>query len=189
LLAAAVRQTTSGAGRRGAAPARPAVQADFFRAWLRHGHDSSEQAEAALETYWPHYARNGGAAFARQIEALDVRDTLAVADRRPDLNLPARVVWGTADRFQSIEVGERLARDLNAPLRRIEGARHFTPEDHPEVVAEEINLLLEGSAQRPPTDESTPIACYPARLEASTMTRKSAEVCARSQNRGPVQLE
>lgn len=151
MLAAAVRQTTSGAGRRGAAPARPAVQADFFRAWLRHGHDSSEQAEAALETYWPHYARNGGAAFARQIEALDVRDTLAVADRRPDLNLPARVVWGTADRFQSIEVGERLARDLNAPLRRIEGARHFTPEDHPEVVAEEINLLLEEArnARRP----------------------------------------
>lgn len=150
MLAAAVRQTTSGAGRRGAAPARPAVQADFFRAWLRHGHDSSEQAEAALETYWPHYARNGGAAFARQIEALDVRDTLAVADRRPDLNLPARVVWGTADRFQSIEVGERLARDLNAPLRRIEGARHFTPEDHPEVVAEEINLLLEEA--RTPAD-------------------------------------
>ena len=80
-----------------------------------------------------------------------MRDTLAVADRRPDLNLPARVVWGTADRFQSIEVGERLARDLNAPLRRTEGARHFTPEDHPEVVAEEINLLLEEArnARRP----------------------------------------
>jgi pimeloyl-ACP methyl ester carboxylesterase len=116
----------------------------LFRAWVRRGHDSSAQAQAALEAHWPHYARNGGAAaFVRQIDALDVRDTLAVADRLPDLNLPARLVWGTGDRSQTIELGERLARALNAPLRRIEGAKHFTPEDHPEVVAEEINRLLE----------------------------------------------
>jgi pimeloyl-ACP methyl ester carboxylesterase len=124
----------------------------IFRGWLRHGHDSREQAETALETHWPHYARNGGAAFVRQINALDARDTLAVADRLTDLSLPARVVWGTADRFQSIEAGERLARILHAPLRRIEGAKHFTPEDHPEIVAEEINLLLEQvrNARSPP---------------------------------------
>src|SRR5918994_7044005 len=30
----------------------------IFRAWLRHGHDSREQAETALEVHWPHYARN-----------------------------------------------------------------------------------------------------------------------------------
>ncbi len=70
-------------------------------------------------------------------------DTLAVADRLRNLNLPARLVWGTADRFQKIEVGERLARDLHAPRRRIEGAKHFTPEDHPEAVAAEINPLLD----------------------------------------------
>jgi pimeloyl-ACP methyl ester carboxylesterase len=124
----------------------------IFRAWLRHGHDSGEQAEAALELHWPHYARNGAAALVRQIKALDARDTLAFAAQLPRLNLPARVVWGVADKFQKIEVGERLARDLHAPLRRIEGARHFTPEDHPETVAEEINLLLEEvrEVRRPP---------------------------------------
>jgi pimeloyl-ACP methyl ester carboxylesterase len=124
----------------------------IFRAWLRHGHDNSAQAGAALETHWPHYARNGAAALLRQIKAFDVRDTLAAADLLPHLNLPARLVWGTADCFQPIEVGERLARDLKAPLRRIEGARHFTPEDHPKTVAEEINLLLEEvrNARRPP---------------------------------------
>lgn len=39
-----------------------------------------------------------------------------------------------------------------APLRRIEGAQHFTPEDHPAIVAEEIGLLLEkvrGPRRRP----------------------------------------
>lgn len=45
--------------------------------------------------------------------------------------LPARVVWGAADQFQKLHYGERLARDLDAPLRRIDGGKHFTPEDHP----------------------------------------------------------
>ena len=38
--------------------------------------------------------------------------------------------------------GEHFARDLGAPLRRIPHGRHFTPEDHPEVIAEEIERLL-----------------------------------------------
>jgi pimeloyl-ACP methyl ester carboxylesterase len=61
----------------------------------------------------------------------------------PELGVPARLVWGAADPFQRIDYGERFARDLKAPLRRIENGRHFTPEDHPDIVAEEIGLLLE----------------------------------------------
>jgi pimeloyl-ACP methyl ester carboxylesterase len=99
-----------------------------FRSWLRRGHDRSEQAEAALAAHWPHYAADGVARF---------------ADRLAHLNVPARVVWGEDDAWRRIEHGERFARDLKAPLRRIAGARHFTPEDHPDIVAEEINLLLE----------------------------------------------
>ena len=82
--------------------------------------------------------------MARQVSSLDVGDTLAVADRLPSLNVPARVVWGEADPFQKIGYGERFARDLGVPLRRIKGGRHFTPEDHPDVIADEIlGLLLE----------------------------------------------
>lgn len=43
--------------------------------------------------------------------------------------------------FQELEYGERFARDLGAPLRRIAGGKHFTPEDHPDVLAEEIRGL------------------------------------------------
>jgi pimeloyl-ACP methyl ester carboxylesterase len=114
-----------------------------FRSWLRRGHDRSEQAEAALAAHWPHYAADGVARLIRQAKALDVQDTLAVADRLAHLNVPARVVWGEDDAWRRIEHGERFARDLKAPLRRIAGAKHFTPEDHPDIVAEEINLLLE----------------------------------------------
>lgn len=68
--------------------------------------------------------------------------TLAVADRLPDLGVPARIVWGAADGFQSIGYGERLAWDLDAPLERIEGGKHWVPEDHPDAIAAGIKDLL-----------------------------------------------
>lgn len=83
-----------------------------------------------------------GAAMARQVSALDVGDTIAVQHQLPSLQVPARVVWGVADQFQKIEYGERFARDLGTTVRRIEGGKHFTPEDHPDVVAQEIAGLV-----------------------------------------------
>lgn len=56
--------------------------------------------------------------------------------------VPARVVWGAADRFQPIGYGYRLAYELGAALERVEGGRHFTPEDHPEPIARAVNSLL-----------------------------------------------
>lgn len=110
---------------------------------FRRGHDDAARAREALEVHFPFYRDNGGAAaLARQVAALDVRDTEAVAPDLSRLKVPARLAWGTADQFQKLRYGERLAKDLNAPLRRIEGGKHFTPEDHPDVIAEEINLLM-----------------------------------------------
>lgn len=120
-------------------PALRAMIATLFQ----RGHDVPEQAEAAQEVHWSHYARHGaGEALARQVAALDVADTLAVADALPRLARPARVVWGVADQFQKIVYGERLARDLNATLVRIEGGKHFTPEDHPQEIADALQDLL-----------------------------------------------
>jgi pimeloyl-ACP methyl ester carboxylesterase len=70
------------------------------------------------------------------------RPTLAVSDRVRDLDVPARVVWGAADQFQKIAYGERLAWDLRADLDRIEGGKHFVPEDHPERIAEAIHAVV-----------------------------------------------
>lgn len=65
-----------------------------------------------------------------------------MADRLPGLDLPTRVVWGEADQFQKVSFGQRLAADLRTDLRRISGGKHFTPEDHPEFLAEAINDVL-----------------------------------------------
>ncbi len=114
-----------------------------FTSFVRRGHDDRVCADEAMQTHWPHYARGGGAAaFARQIRSLDVGDTLAVADGLRNLNVPARVVWGTADRFQKIEYGERFARDLRTSVTRIPGGKHFVPEDHADAVAEAVNDVV-----------------------------------------------
>jgi pimeloyl-ACP methyl ester carboxylesterase len=108
---------------------------------------STRDVEAVMREFGihctPHYAGHAGAAaFVRQVDALDVSDTLAISDKLSGLNIPARIVWGAEDQFQKLAYGERLALDLKAPIRRIDGGRHFTPEDHPEIVVQEINALL-----------------------------------------------
>lgn len=119
-----------------------AVKGVLAMFYLR-GHDDRARARESLETYWPAYARHGAAdALARQVRSLRMADTLAVADRLPELNVPARVVWGAADGFQKIEYGERLAWDLDAPLERIDGGKHWVPEDHPDSIATALKDLL-----------------------------------------------
>lgn len=49
--------------------------------------------------------------------------------------------WCAADRFQKI--GYRLTYELGAPLDRIEGGKHFVPEDHPGPVAAAVESVLE----------------------------------------------
>lgn len=114
-----------------------------FRLFLLQGHRTPQQAAEAFRTHWPHYAAHGGAeAFIRQVHALTVNDTLAVADQLCGLNLPARLVWGAADQLQKIGYGYRLAYDLRATLDRIEGGKHFVPEDEPGRVAAAVQQLL-----------------------------------------------
>lgn len=116
----------------------------IYRSFIHRGHDDAERAGEAVECHWPFYARHGGAAaFVRQVRSLDVRDTLAVADSLSKLGVPARVAWGVDDQFQKAEYGERLARDLGARLTQIDGGKHFTPEDHPDVIARELNALVD----------------------------------------------
>ncbi len=110
---------------------------------IHRGHDDRARALESIGVHWQHYVTHGAArSLMRQVSDLRVEDTLAVADRLPTLGLPARVVWGEADQFQKVEYGRRLAADLGTTLQPIPGGRHFTPEDHPEVVAAAVNELL-----------------------------------------------
>jgi pimeloyl-ACP methyl ester carboxylesterase len=111
---------------------------------LARGHDDASIARESLDIHFAHYAAHGAAtALARQAAALDARDTLRVADALPHLQVPSRVVWGLADQFQKASYGQRLARDLGARAIGIPGGKHFTPEDHPGVIARAIREVVE----------------------------------------------
>lgn len=115
-----------------------------FVSLIHRGHDDRQRALESLGVHWQAYVTHGAApALMRQVSALTAQDTLAVADRLPTLGLPARVVWGAADRFQKVEYGRRLATDLGTEIQLIPGGRHFTPEDHPETIAAAVNDLLD----------------------------------------------
>ncbi len=110
---------------------------------IHRGHDNRARALESLGMHWQHYVAHGAArSLMRQVSALRVEDTLAIADQLPALGLPARVVWGEADQFQKVEYGQRLAADLGTTLQPIPGGKHFTPEDHPEVIATAVNEVL-----------------------------------------------
>jgi pimeloyl-ACP methyl ester carboxylesterase len=114
-----------------------------YTSFMLQGHGNRPQAQEAVSEHFPYYERSdGAAAFMRQVRSLDVQDTLAVADRIPELDVPARIVWGAADQFQKIGYGYRLAYELGASLERVESGKHFTPEDHPGPVAGAVNELL-----------------------------------------------
>lgn len=116
----------------------------IYKSFMLQGHSNRQQADAAVSEHFPYYeAADGAAAFVRQVRSLDVQDTLAISGRIPELDVPAHIVWGTADQFQKIGYGYRLAYELGAPLERIESGKHFTPEDHPGPVAGAVNELLE----------------------------------------------
>ncbi len=115
----------------------------IYTSFMLQEHGNRRQAREAVSEHFPYYERAGGAAaFMRQVLSLDVRDTLAMADKIPELDVPARIVWGAADQFQNIGYGYRLAYELGAPLERIEDGKHFTPEDHPGPIAGAVNGLL-----------------------------------------------
>lgn len=107
------------------------------------GHDNADAAAAAYRIHGKRYLeRDGAAAFIRQVVSLDVEDTLSISHQLSALGVPARLVWGEADEFQKVEYGRKFSRDLDAPLRLIPGGKHFTPEDHPKIIAEEIMELV-----------------------------------------------
>jgi len=115
---------------------------------IHRGHDNRARALESLGMHWQHYVAHGAArSLMRQVSALRVEDTLAIADQLPALGLPARVVWGEADQFQKVEYGRRLAADIGTTLQTIRGGKHFTPEDHPDAIAAAVNELL---VPRPP---------------------------------------
>lgn len=129
--------------RGGTARLAPWLFKPLLAGFLRPGHDDQARARESLGAHWPGYAHpRGPAAFARQVRSLRTEDTVEVAGRLRQLDVPAAVVWGAADQFQKVEYGRRLAADLHAQITEIPGGKPFVPEDHPSEVADAITAVV-----------------------------------------------
>ena len=108
------------------------------------GHENKAIKEESFQLYWePYNSSIGPKAFAHQLRHFHSADTEQASHRfeQTKLNIPARVVWGGKDPL-GLDSGERLARALNTPLVKIPGGRHFTIEDHPDVIAKAVQEVL-----------------------------------------------
>ncbi|MFQ5846606.1 MAG: alpha/beta fold hydrolase [Candidatus Methylomirabilales bacterium] len=89
----------------------------------------------------PFEGLQGGQAYLRCARALNNRDILIRASEIEQLPLPVLILWGEADAYQDVKVGQHLADQLaTARLVVLKEAGHFLPEDQPE----EITRLVKG---------------------------------------------
>jgi pimeloyl-ACP methyl ester carboxylesterase len=68
----------------------------------------------------------------------------AIASRTTRVRSPVLLVWGEHDPVFPLPIGERLSRDLGAPLEVIAAARHFPNAEHPEAFNRIVLDFLDG---------------------------------------------
>lgn len=88
------------------------------------------------------YSRNREELAALVHELLAERQSLR-ARTTPVLG-PVLVVWGASDPVFPLPIGERLSRELGAPLEVIPSARHFPNAEHPERFNRILRDFLDG---------------------------------------------
>ncbi|APE33779.1 alpha/beta hydrolase [Nocardia mangyaensis] len=70
---------------------------------------------------------------------VDIRYTMAAAERFAEVDLPVLVIWSTEDKLFPMTLAQRLVADLpRASLRTVDDSYTFVPEDQPELLAELI---------------------------------------------------
>jgi pimeloyl-ACP methyl ester carboxylesterase len=116
----------------------------ILRADLERGYADPARAAHSIERFIrPFAGAEGRAAFMQHLQALDARETRALALRLGEITAPTAVMWGAHDPFLSVKLGRKLAAAIpGATFDVIQGARHFTPEDAPRPIADGIAALL-----------------------------------------------
>lgn len=124
--------------------ASPSIMTSVLRSRLRRGYVSPERGSHSIDQYLRPFTSSVGqrsliAHLAAQREA-------SPTDTSPDLaqiTVPTAIVCGADDPLRSSSLSERLHQQISgATMEVIPGARHFVPEEDPQVVARVITDLL-----------------------------------------------
>jgi pimeloyl-ACP methyl ester carboxylesterase len=115
------------------------LRTDLLRGYVAH-----DRGAHSIERYVKPFAGpDGRDALVEHLLALDPTDTAAVAPRLKDVLAPTAVVCGANDPFVPADVARRLHEAIpGSTLDVIPDARHFTPEESPEQVADVLGKLL-----------------------------------------------
>lgn len=114
------------------------------RADLERGYYDALRATHSIDRYQrPFNSEEGRKAFLQHLAALDSRETVLLAERLGEIEVPTAVIWGEHDPFIPLAVGARLAAGIKGATFDIApDSRHFTPEDCPRVIADVLEALL-----------------------------------------------
>jgi len=122
----------------------PALLTRVLRADVVRGYGDPERANRSIDLYLrPFDGPDGRNAAAAHIKGLPGIDTSSLASRLRVIAAPTAIVCGQHDRAIPPSVARRLHEQIpGSTLDIIPGARHFTPEESPQQVAEAIERLL-----------------------------------------------
>ena len=115
-----------------------------MRADLQRGYVEHERAAHEIERYLRRFADSEGRdALVAHLEALQCRDTVALANRLPTIRVPTSVLWGERDPFLPVSIGARLQAAIpGATLQVIPEGRHFIPDESSHAVAAAVTDLM-----------------------------------------------
>ncbi len=122
----------------------PALLHALLRREWHRGYARPDRGSRSTDLYLRPFAGAAGRnALVAHLRQLDPADTVAMSARLGEIEAPAAVVWGAADRSVHGSVGVRLAADIpNATPHPLTDVCHFAPEEAPEQVAAILEDLL-----------------------------------------------
>jgi pimeloyl-ACP methyl ester carboxylesterase len=122
----------------------PAFMTRLLRADVVRGYDDPERANRSIDLYLrPFDGPVGRDAAAAHLKGSSATSVAALPSRLATIAAPTAIVWGEQDRTIPLSVGKCLHDAIpGSTLDVIPGARHFTPEEAPQPVAEVIERLL-----------------------------------------------
>ncbi|HWG53077.1 MAG TPA: alpha/beta hydrolase [Gemmatimonadaceae bacterium] len=111
--------------------------ASVVRAELERGYTHDERGTRSVDIYIrPFCSPEGRDVLVQHLEALDVKETMALEPRLQNIIAPTTVIGGTHDPFLSPDTTRRLHDAIpGSTLHIVPNVRHFTPEAAPEAVS------------------------------------------------------
>ncbi|HXT17419.1 MAG TPA: alpha/beta hydrolase [Gemmatimonadaceae bacterium] len=111
---------------------------------MQRGYADHARATHSIELYLrPFKEHDGRRALVSHIRALTSRETIKLGRQLGKIRAPTAIVWGEHDRVMPLSVARRLeAAIAGATLEVLPDARHFTPEEAPRQIADNIEALL-----------------------------------------------